>query len=95
MALAQTAKPPSPSSISPASRSRLAVATASPRNSVGVPVGSLRSTAESTLTLVSSPMMWNGRHIDPYQPGLVDQQAILLEAVARIFVVALKVTKTP
>jgi predicted homoserine dehydrogenase-like protein len=40
----------------------------------------LRSTADSTLMLVSRPIMWNGRHIEPYQPdgsvlprsGLVD-----------------------
>ena len=68
MALAQTLWPPSPSSVSPASMSRLAQATASARNRDELPVGSLRSAAESADTLVSSPIRWNGRHIDPYQP---------------------------
>ena len=73
----------------------MAVATASPLNSLDVPVGSLRSTAESTLMLVSRPIMWNGRHIEPYQPdGSISSPYCLKHALAYSFG-ALKVTKTP
>jgi hypothetical protein len=49
-------------------KSCFAVATASPRNSLGVPIGSPWSVAERTRMLVSRPIMWNGLHIEPYQP---------------------------
>src|SRR5438477_786653 len=95
IALAQTAKPPSPSSISPGCISFLAAATASPRNDFDVPVGSLRRTADRTLTDVSRPMMWNGRHIEPYQPLGSVRRPYCLKQLRAYSVWALMVTKTP
>ena len=59
--LPQTVNPPSPSSISPARRSRFAVATTSPRNPVGAPVASPRSAADRIDTFSSRPIRGNGR----------------------------------
>src|SRR5688572_20796432 len=56
-----TVKPPSPSSISPAFRARLATATASPRKPVGHPVGSPRSATLATEIPSSNPIRWYGR----------------------------------
>ena len=73
----------------------LAVATASPRNSFELPVASPRSTADSTLTEVSRPMMWNGRHIEPYQPDGSVSRPYCLKQAFEYSLCALKVTKTP
>ncbi len=52
----QTVKPPSPSSFSPASRSRLATATTSPFHALGAPVGKLNKPAQATLMPSSRPI---------------------------------------
>ena len=56
--LPHTVAPPSPSRRSPAFKSRLATATASPLNARVSPVGSPRNTAERTEIDSSSPIRW-------------------------------------
>src|SRR6202020_1863007 len=95
IAFAQTANPPSPSSISPDCMSFLAVATASPLNSFEEPVASPRRTADRTLTDASRPMRWKGRQRDAYQPdGSVSRPYCLKHARAYLLC-ALNVTNTP
>ena len=56
-----TVYPPSPSSTSPAVRSRFAIAATSPRNSRAKPVGSPRTPTEATEIGSSSPIRCDGR----------------------------------
>ena len=83
--LPQTQKPPSPSSISPAFKARLAVATTSERNPFGAPVGSLRSArldgnAELEPDHVDRPVKRG------VSAGLIRQHRVFLKAAARISV---------
>ena len=74
---------------------RSAVATASARNSLEQPVASPRNTADNTLTLVSRPIRWNGRHMEAYQPDLSVSKPYCLKQARVYSSGALKVTNMP